>query len=404
MSRFLRPPGVRLAGAGAGIGPCGPIGVRAINATPIRLAGFVAICLAAGTLGGVSGALLVGRETEQPTRSAPLPATPTPDASERLRESLPGAAQGVVTILVDLPDVTDAQGQVIETRHFGSGIVLANGVILTNQHVVEGAVRVRVILPTGEEREALQVADDAPFQDVALIQTDGRGLRAARLGASSSVALGDPVAVIASGIVSYQNQVKVGVISGLDLDFPRDGIVLSGMLQTDAAVNNGDSGGALVDAAGEVIGLVTSVVRSNANGQPVEGVAMVHAIDDLKPFIDAVVATGVNPRGRLGIERVGRQHLALNAEIAQALGVPLTAGALIIAVDPSSPAAEAGIEVGDVVVAVAGQSVDAGAPFANLLGVIPPGTRVTLMVWRDGDTFEADVLPRPVRAVLRSPS
>jgi S1-C subfamily serine protease len=389
MSRIPRPPGVRLSVAGAGIGLYGPIGVRAINATPIRLVGLVAICLAAGSLGGVSGALLVGRNNEQAPRAAPPVATPTPDASERLRESLPGAAQGVVTILVDLPNTTNGQGQVIETRHFGSGVVLANGVILTNQHVVEGAVRVRVILPTGEEREAVQLADDAPFQDVALIQTNGRGLRPARLGTSSSVGLGDPVAVVASGIVSYQNQVKVGVISGLGLDFPRDGIVLSGMLQTDAAVNNGDSGGALVNASGEVIGVVTSVVRSNANGQPVEGVAMVHAIDDLKPFIDAVVANGVNPRGRIGIERVGRQHLALDSEVAQALGVPLTAG-----LEASTA----------MMTAVAGQPVDGGAPFANLLGVMPPGTRVTLTVWRAGETFETNVLPRPVRAVLRSPS
>jgi serine protease Do len=345
----------------------------------------------------------VGRDGDETPRVTVPVSTATPDAEARLRASLPAAVESVVTILVDLPNTTNEQGQTIETRHFGSGIVLTSGVVLTNQHVVEGATRIRVILPTGEERAAVHVADDAPFQDVALLQTDARGLRVARLGTSGAVALGDPVAVVSSGIVSYENQVKVGVISATALDFPREGVTLTGMLQTDASVNNGDSGGALVNASGEVIGMVTSVVRSNANGQPVEGVAMAHAIDDLKPFIEVVLATGVNPRGRIGIERVGRQHIALSPEVAAAAGVPLTAGAAIINVEPGSPAADAGILPGDIVVAVAGQPVDESAPFPNLLSVAPDGVRFSLTVWRAGETFEVSVLPRPVQSVQRSP-
>ncbi|MEX1022216.1 MAG: trypsin-like peptidase domain-containing protein [Dehalococcoidia bacterium] len=300
---------------------------------------------------------------------------------------------------MDLPSRPSGDGRVIETQHFGTGIVVtSDGLVLTNQHVVEGASRIRIVLPTGEERDAVPVADDAPFQDVALIRTDGRGLRTARLGESSRAAPGDPVAVIASGIVSFENQAKVGIISSRDLPFPRDGIILEGMLQTDAAVNNGDSGGALINADGEVIGLVTSVVRSNANAQPVQGVAMAHAIDDLRPFIDAVIATGAGPRGRIGIERVGRHHVPLTPETAAEQGVPLTAGALIIDVAEGSPAEDVGIVTGDVVVQVDGADITSNSPFPNLLGAVPDGAQTRLTVWRDGAFYEVAVQPRPIGA------
>jgi len=364
------------------------------------------LCLAAGALGGVSGALLVNAldEDAQSARVASeAPATPTPDAGERLRLSLPEAMDAVVSILVDLPPGETEAGQPTERQNFGTGVVVSSdGLVLTNQHVLEGASRIRVVLPTGEEREASPLADDAPFHDVALLQTNGRGLRTARLGDSAAAMPGDPIAVIASGIVTFDNQVKVGVISARDLAFPREGVILEGLLQTDAAVNNGDSGGALVNAEGEVIGLVTFVVRTNANGQEVQGVAMAHAMEDLRPFIQAVRADGVNPRGRIGIERLGRHHVPLTPALAAERGLPMAAGALVLAVEPESPAALAGIQPGDVVLGVGGVAIEGLAPFPNLLASAQPGDRVTLSVWRNGETRDVTVEPRPVRIAIRS--
>lgn len=380
--------------------------MRAIIATPVRIAGLATLCLAAGALGGVSGALLVNAldtDAQAARVTSTATASPTPDAGERLRLSLPAAMESVVSILVDLPPGQTEDGRPTERQNFGTGVVVSSdGLVLTNQHVLEGASRVRIVLPTGEEREATPVADDAPFHDVALLRTDGRGLRTARLGDSSTVAPGDPVAVIASGIVTFDNQVKVGVISAHDVAFPREGVILEGLLQTDAAVNNGDSGGAMVNAEGELIGLVTFVVRTNANGQEVQGVAMAHALADLKPFIDVVSSTGVNPRGRIGIERLGRHHVPLTAELASERGLPAGAGALIVDVEPESPAALAGIAPGDVVVGVDGIAVEGLAPFANLLAGAQVGDQVTLRVWRNGETRDVTVEPRPVRTALRS--
>lgn len=378
--------------------------MRAINATPVRIAGLATLCLAAGALGGVSGALLVDALADDaPAAPRTVEVTPTPDASERLRLSLAEALESVVTILVDLPPGQTASGQPTERQNFGTGVVItADGLVLTNQHVVEGATRIRVVLPTGEERDATLVADDAPFHDVALLQTDGRGLRTARLGDSSTAGVGDPVAVVASGVATFDNQAKVGVVSAADVAFPREGVILEGLLQTDASVNNGDSGGALVSADGEVIGLVTFVVRTNANGQEVQGVAMAHAINDLKPFIEAVSATGVNPRGRIGIERLGRHHVPLTPALAAERGLPMSDGALVVDVEAESPAALAGIAAGDVVLAVDGVAVAGLSPLPNLLASAQAGDRVTLSVWRDGQVRDVALEPLPVRAAVRS--
>lgn len=361
------------------------------------------LCLGVGALGGVSGALIVTSMEDTPAAtSTATPTAPPPDAGERLRAALEGAMQSVVTIQVDLPDERTEDGQIRERQNYGTGIILtSDGLVLTNQHVLEGASRIRVVLPTGEERDAIPVADDAPFQDVAVLRTDGRGLRTARLGASSTARIGDPVAVISSGLVSFDNQAKVGIISARDVAFPRDGVILERLLQTDAAVNHGDSGGALIDAAGEVIGLVTFVVRTNASGQEVQGVAMAHAIDDLKPFIEAVQASGANPRGRIGIERLERHHVPLSPALAAERGIEITSGALVLVVEEGSPAADAGIAPGDVVIGVDGVAVEDLSPFPNLLASAQAGDPVTLRVWRQGQVGEVTLQPRPIRTTLR---
>ncbi len=163
-----------------------------IQASPLRIAGLGSLLLLAGLLGGAAGALVAVRVDDEPPAvpDSESPASATPDASERLRESIPRAMDSIVTVQVE--------GGVV-AGGFGTGIVLSSdGLILTANHVVAGATRVTIVLPSGEEREATVLADDSPFQDVALLQTAGQGLRVARLGDSGAARIGDPVAVIAS--------------------------------------------------------------------------------------------------------------------------------------------------------------------------------------------------------------
>lgn len=351
-------------------------------------------------VGGVVGAVLGVRVLAPPAppSAGTTSAGDTGIAGPAVNRSaaIARAMAGTVTILADLPPRTTAQGDRVESENIGSGIVIHEaGLILTNYHVIAGAARLTVVLSTGERRPAVYVADDSPFRDMAVLRVQGGGLRALALGDSDALKPGDPLIVVSSGLVTFENQVKAGVASAVHLDFPRPGVVLQDMVQTDAAVNHGDSGGALVNERGELIGLVTTVVRQTPTGETVEGVGLAHSLNSLRPVLDAVIATGANPRPRLGIERLGTQHTPVDRSKLPA-NSPYTDGVAIVAVDRGSPAESAGIRAGDVITAVNGQQIESLAPFVNLLGVAPAGRDVQLAVMRDGRQRSVTVTPRAV--------
>ena len=349
--------------------------------------------LVVALIGGVAGALVTLRFAPRAT-PARVEATLAPAPSRAA--SVARALEGIVTIVADLPTRTDAEGQRIESENLGSGVIFHEaGLVLTNYHVVAGAARLTVVLSTGERRPAAFVADDSPFNDMAVLRVQGGGLRALALGDSDALRPGDPLTVVSSGLVTFENQVKAGVVSAVHLDFPRPGVVLQDMLQTDAAVNHGDSGGALLNERGEVVGLVTTVVRSTPSGDTVEGVGLAHSMKSLRSVLDAVVQNGANPRPRLGIERLGTQHTPVDRTKLPASS-PYADGVTIVAVDRGSPAEAVGIRVGDVIAAVNGQPIESLAPFVNLLGVSPAGRDVRLTVFRGGQQLAVTVTPRPI--------
>ena len=367
---------------------------RAIAVTPPRLIALLLTTLVVALVVGGAGAVLAVRYLAPPPPRTPATVAPSIEAGRQA--ALARALPAIVTVIADLPPRTNAQGVRIESENVGSGIVIHDGgLVVTNFHVIDGAATIAVVLSTGERRPATYIADDSPFHDVAVLRIPGGGLRAAMLGDSDALKPGDPLLVVSSGLVTYENQVKAGIVSALHIDFPRPGVVLTDMLQTDAAVNHGDCGGALLNEHGEVVGLVTTVVRQNPNGDVVEGVGLAHSMNSLRPVLDAVVATGVNPRPRLGIERLGTQHMPVDRSKLPA-NSPYADGVAILAVERASPADSAGIRVGDVVTAVNGQSIESLAPFVNLLGASPAGRDVQLSVVRDGRLRTVTVTPRTV--------
>lgn len=369
---------------------------------PVLVASTILALLAGGVAGGIAGRVAGGGDGEAAPQAvstatpAPTPFVPavTPGSMARAAER---ATASVVTVIAELPPSVDATGTRSEQTNAGTGIVIGeDGLILTNFHVISGATRVRVVLPTGESREASFVADDSPFQDVALLSIPAGGLKAATLGSSSALRLGEPLLAVSSGVNTVQNQVKVGVVSATKVDLIRPGLILTGMVQTDAAVNHGDSGGALVNAAGEVVGVLTTIVRQQPSGDIIEGVAVCHAIDDLKPVIEAVRATGTNPRPRIGIERYALHHRLLTADEAARLRVRPDGGVAVVRVDPGSPAEAAGIRPGDIILTVGAARISQTEPFVNLLAAAG-GNEVRLTVVRDGVVRPVPVTPRPVR-------
>ena len=149
-------------------------------------------------------------------------------------------------------------------------IIDPRGYVVTNNHVVAGAERLYVVLADGRQQQATLVGTDAPFSDLALVKIDGDGYPAARLGDSDTLAQGEWVITIGSALGDFRNTVTIGVISALGRSLEDHGAVLDDLIQTDAAINHGNSGGPLLDLDGQVIGINTAIIRGGE--QQAEGI------------------------------------------------------------------------------------------------------------------------------------
>ncbi len=362
------------------------------------------IAVTAGAVGGVAGGvavLVLDDSAPQPPETATTPVAtetpppPAPAPASGFDAAIHRALQAVVTVVADTAASRDASGQMSRQRSLGSGVVVdADGYVITNFHVVAGASELSVVLSTGEERPARLVSHDAPYSDFAVLAIPSQGLRTLPLGDSAALRLGQPVIAVAGAGFTTGNSVKVGVVSGLEQSWVRNGVVLEDLVQTDAAVNLGDSGGALITASGELVGLLTTAVRETPTGMSVEGVAFSQSSNSLRPVLQNIITLGVHPRPRLGIEYPFVHHIEMTPELAEAEGLPRLAGALVTSVERGSSAEAAGVQAGDLIVAVNAMPVDLANPFVNRLKVLVPGQVAELTVLRGGRQLVIPVTPR----------
>lgn len=259
------------------------------------------------------------------------------------------------------------------TRSQGSGfIVSADGIVLTNAHVVEGANEVTVKLTDKREFKAKVLGVDKPT-DVAVLKIDGRNLPTVPLGDPQKSRVGDWVLAIGSPF-GFENSVTAGIISAKARRLPDETYVP--FIQTDVAINPGNSGGPLFNLAGEVIG-INSQIYSRSGG--FMGISFAIPIDVAMNVKDQLVAHGRVQRGRLGIAIQG-----VDKELAQSFGLAEAHGALVASVDPGSAAEKAGLQPGDVVLQVDGRRISDSAELPRVIGEKRPGTQVRMEIWRDG--------------------
>jgi S1-C subfamily serine protease len=257
-----------------------------------------------------------------------------------------------------------------------SGIVIdRRGVILTNNHVVEGAGRLTVTFEDGRHHGPVRatVIGTAAARDLALIRVPLTDLVPLAIGRSSTMRLGDEVLAIGFPLnLGGGPTVTRGIVSGLDRAVHADGEPgLTGMLQTDAAINPGNSGGPLIDDEGRLVGINT------IGDEHAENVGFAIAIDGAKPVIAQIRARPVASRAWIGVSfsSISTQDAAVQ------LGVPpATRGAAVVSVLAGSPAARAGLEEGDVVVASGDTRISSAAQMATALGAIAPGRSLVLDV------------------------
>lgn len=272
----------------------------------------------------------------------------------------------------------------------GSGfIVSSDGVVLTNAHVVAGADSVTVKLSDRREFKAKVVGSDAQT-DIAVIRIEAKNLPVVKLGDSKSARVGDWVLAIGSPY-GFENTVTAGIISATSRALP-DGAYVP-FIQTDAAVNPGNSGGPLFNMRGEVIG-INSQIYSQTGGY--QGLAFAIPIDVAMKVQRQLVETGRVERGRIG---VSIQEVSQN--LAKSFGMDMPRGALVASVEKDGPAAKAGIEPGDVIIAVNGVKVETSSQLPPMIADIKPGESAKLEVWRNGGQKSLTVKVDPMPSVDR---
>jgi serine protease Do len=257
-------------------------------------------------------------------------------------------------------------------RGLGSGFIISpDGLILTNAHVVHEAKDVTVQLSDRREYPAKVLGSD-PVTDIAVLKIDAKNLPVVRLGDPSQLQVGDRVLAIGSPY-GFAETATAGIVSAKGRSLPGDAVVP--FIQTDAAVNPGNSGGPLFDGHGAVVGINAQIYSQSGGFQ---GLSFAIPIDVALHVKDEIVATGKATHGRLGVTVQD-----LNQGLADSFGLKQPDGALIANVSPGSAAAKAGLKSGDVVTAVDGKPVRRSGSLSSLIGLSAPGSKVTLKVWRN---------------------
>ena len=299
-------------------------------------------------------------------------------------EAVKSVSQSVVSIVTS---ARPANPYAIEDsgRGAGTGIIIsADGYILTNKHVVDGATDIQIVTNEGKSYTDVEIVGTDPLNDVAFLKIKkASGLPVATIGDSSSTRIGQRVIAIGNSLGQYQNTVTSGIISGkgrpVMAQSGSDVESLTDLIQTDAAINPGNSGGPLINSAGQVIGINTAVATE------AQGIGFAIPIDATKGMIKTVLETGEARRAYVGVN-----YLPITPEVASEFELTTNQGAYVYAEDDrqavidDSPADKAGVEAGDIITKVNGEVVGEAGGVSSLIGEYAPGETVKLTIMRDG--------------------
>lgn len=268
-----------------------------------------------------------------------------------------------------------------QSQSLGSGFVIsADGYILTNAHVIDAADEVTVKLNDKREFKAKVIGADRRT-DVALIKIDATGLQPVRFGDPNRLRVGEWVVAIGSPF-GFESTVTAGIVSAKGRSLPQENFVP--FIQTDVAVNPGNSGGPLFNMRGEVVG-INSQIYSRTGG--FMGLSFAIPIDVANDIAQQLRTAGKVTRGRIGVV-----IQPITKELAESFGLPKAAGALVNSVEKSGPADKAGIESGDVILRFDGKPVNSSEDLPRMVGGTRPGSKVTVQIWRNKATRDVQVV------------
>ncbi|WP_047249904.1 DegQ family serine endoprotease [Chromobacterium subtsugae] len=274
-----------------------------------------------------------------------------------------------------------------QENSLGSGFIISSdGYVLTNAHVVARAEKITVKLTDKREYQARVIGSDAR-SDVALIKIDANNLPVVRRADPKTLKVGEWVLAIGSPF-GFENTATSGIVSGKNRQLPDESSVQ--FIQTDAAVNPGNSGGPLFNMRGEVVG-INSQIYSRSGG--FMGISFAIPIDTAMNVADQLKAKGKVTRSRIGVV-----IQELSKDLAASFGLAKPSGALVNALDPKGPAQKAGLKAGDIIVKVNGQDVNSGGDLQRLISDMPPGKAIALDIWRNRAPLSVKVVPEELKA------
>jgi 2-alkenal reductase len=285
----------------------------------------------------------------------------------------------VVTVINQMQTQQTTRGRSVAPLASGSGVIIdTQGHIITNNHVIESAKTLQVVYADGSKAEATLVGTD-PIADIAVLKVNGKVPGAATLGDSNGLEPGQVAVAIGSPLGDFRGTVTVGVVSALN----RTVGPASGLIQTDAAINNGNSGGPLINSLGQVIGINTLVVRSTDDGNVAEGLGFAIPSNMVRDIVAQLIA-----HGQVEHPFIGVSYQEVDPQVASAMNLTVTDGIVVTQVVPGSPASQAGLQEGDVILALDAQKIDQDHALTSILLSHKTGDKVTLSVLRDGKQLQ----------------
>jgi len=363
---------------------------------------LIMVAVVSGLAGAAAGGYAVYRAVQQ-TGSLPapmqqiLPASNTDpnqvlvlnntDIETAITQSVQSVGPAVVTVVGTKPGQMTIFGPTGDLTVSGSGFFISdNGYILTNNHVVDGTKNVRIVLSDGTEQEASIVGTDL-YSDIAVLKADGNVPGIAVLGNSDVLDPGESVIAIGSPLGNFKNTVTVGVVSatGRSID-TGNGYQIEDLIQTDAAINHGNSGGPLVNLAGQVIGINTLVVRNTNGGDVAEGLGFAIPVNTAQAIAQQIIQKGYFARPFMGIT-----FQPVNPQIAKRYKLSADWGVYITKVSDGSPASAAGLQQGDIITQLGDVTLDSMHSYVNTLFTFNPGDTISLHVMRNGEDVQLQI-------------
>ena len=364
----------------------------------VYIIGILLVALFASLVGAATGGLVVYSNLSKLSTNNPVAqstATPYPtrvlkisttEIQTNITQAVEEIGAAVVTVIGVVPGQQSFFFRTYDSQVSGSGFfITADGYVLTNNHVVENAYQVYLILADGTEIPAEIVGTDL-YSDLAILKAQSVAPDFVTLGNSETLKPGETVVAIGSPLGDFKNTVTVGVISATGRMIDTSvGYRMEDMIQTDAAINQGNSGGPLINLAGEVVGVNTLVVRSSGS-EIAEGLGFAVPSNTAQIVAEQIIHQGYFERPTLGV-----RWQSITPRIAAAYNLPVSYGIFINEIYGNSPAELAGIQPGDIITQIGETQLDAEHTYLNTLFNFQPGDLSTLVILRGDHYLELEV-------------